>query len=118
MDKPITCIECQGKGELPAYSHGATTPTEVCPWCQGLGTVPLSFVVRCYGHNGDFSFGEVWDVTSNLATAKELAEKGMRSDRYANTLEDGTPTILGFEISGSDGTLIHLDNENANYVSA
>lgn len=58
------------------------------------------FVVYSHGFNGSDPFTEAEDVVATLDKAKALAQRIMEKDRYANTLDDGTPTILWMEVFG------------------
>jgi hypothetical protein len=106
-----TCTECDGKGQFdrPYDTTPEGEPVTRCPWCDGTGQVEVSYVVFGYGWNGDCSFRECYDVVSTLDEAKRLAERTMKKDRFANTLEDGTPTLQWMEVSGP-GTVLGLDD--------
>lgn len=91
------CRECDGTG---TFSKGLEPSP--CPWCDSTGRVEIVYVVRTHGHNGDQSFSEVWDVVLDLDRARALAERIVKTDRYRNVLEDGTPTVQWVEIQGDE----------------
>jgi hypothetical protein len=90
----MTCEECKGVGQLPAFSIGATTPTERCPWCSGSGQVDATFVVRSHCASG---YVELETIVDTLDEAKAAGRKALERSPVTPC---GTGGVRWVEIDG------------------
>jgi hypothetical protein len=109
-----TTYPCEGSGARVSAPTSSAFPEEKCPQCDFYGS-PVQkygewymrshkpvhmYSVYAHGFNGDSQFTEVWDVVTGLRRAKQVATRVMKTDRFQNVLEDGTPTVQWVEIFG------------------